>query len=125
MVRFVQTAHEIARLALVLAALWALAVWVPAGAGLVYNASRLVWSAAALVETLNGEAKANAGDVRATVHSVRVIAARTEDTAAEVHGITASVNQMAWKAAQPETRGQKVIAGLKIGALVLSKFVPF
>lgn len=120
-----EAVHDVCRLALVVAACWALFVLVPPAAGVLTNASGLLWSASQLTGTLNAQAKANAADVRAAIHSASVIAARTEDTAADVHGITASLNVMAYKASQPETKGQKIIGGLKIGALLLSKFVPF
>lgn len=77
-----------------------------------------------LILDLDSQVQANAVDVRAIVHSTSLIAASTEDTAASVSGISASVSQMAYKASQPQTTGQKIVSGLKIGALIVSKFVP-
>lgn len=120
-----RVAKEAAHLALVGTVCWALFICVPAGRDLALNASRLVWNAAQLAGTLDREVKENDQDFRAAVHSARVVAQRSEGTAADLQGIAASVNSMAWKAAQPESRREKVVAGLKIGALVLSRFVPF
>lgn len=104
---------------LILAASLSWSVWTVA-----QPAARLLWTGERLVGHLDAQLAANAGDMRAIVASGRRIAGEGEAISANVNGITGSVNSMAWKAAQPETKGQKIIGGLKIGALLLSKFVP-
>ena len=116
--------QDLCRLALTATAAIALWILVPQAAEAIHNASALLWNAGQLTATLNQQVQANAQDIRAIVTSSRRIAGQGEAIAANVNGVTASVNSMAYKAAQPQTTGQKIVAGLKIGALIVSKFVP-
>lgn len=77
-----------------------------------------------LILDVDQQVQANATDVRAIIHSTSKIAGSTEDIAINANGITASLNSMAYKASQPPTTKEKIIDGLKIGALIVSRFVP-
>ena len=93
-------------------------------AGVAKPAENLLWSANRTVSHFDALLLDASPDIAAATHSLSVILARSEETAASVSGIAADVRQITYKASQPMTTGQKIKAWRGVGALVVSKFVP-